>query len=125
MYNKVRMYDMKKKILIPYASYGSGHKAIAKYIENYFLKENSEIEIKTIDLLEFSIPIIGNWSQKINGYLMLKLPSLHNFVYKIFDNRISGTLADNVSINLFKNKGMIEFFKNYNMRFDNHHFVQN
>ena len=105
---------MKKKIFIPYASYGSGHKAIAKYIEDYFLKQNSELEIKTIDLLEFSMPIIGKWSQKVNGYLMLKVPSIHNLVYKIFDNRISGAIADNVSMSLFKNKSMADFFKSYN-----------
>lgn len=105
---------MKKKILIPYASYGSGHKAIAKYIEDYFLKQNGELEIKTVDLLEFSMPIIGKWSQKVNGYLMLKVPFIHNLVYKIFDNRISGAIADNVSMSLFKNKSMADFFKNYN-----------
>ena len=30
---------MKKRILIVYATYGSGHKAIAKYINNYFLNK--------------------------------------------------------------------------------------
>ena len=94
---------MKKKILIPYASYGSGHKAIAKYIENYFKKQDSELIIETVDLLEFAMPVIGKWSQKINGYLMLKIPALHNLVYKIFDNRLSGLVADNISLTLFKN----------------------
>ena len=40
---------MKKKILIPYASYGSGHKAIARYIEKYF-KEQVEIQNKVEEM---------------------------------------------------------------------------
>lgn len=105
---------MKKKILIPYASYGSGHKAIAKYIENYFKKQDSELIIETVDLLEFAMPVIGKWSQKINGYLMLKIPALHNLVYKIFDNRLSGLVADNISLTLFKNKAMTKYFQDFN-----------
>ena len=36
---------MKKKILIIYASYGNGHKAIGKYIERYFLEQNSNLNV--------------------------------------------------------------------------------
>ena len=32
---------MKKRILIVYATYGSGHLAVAKYIEDYFKKQTS------------------------------------------------------------------------------------
>ena len=60
---------MKKKILIPYASYGSGHKAIARYIEKYFKEQDPELEIKCLDMLEYSMPIIGKISQVTNGYL--------------------------------------------------------
>ena len=40
---------MKKRILILYATYGSGHKAIANYIKKYF-EENGEYECLSLDL---------------------------------------------------------------------------
>jgi len=48
---------MKKRIFIPYATYGSGHKAIANYIEKYFKSKNEDVEILKLDLLQFSTPI--------------------------------------------------------------------
>ena len=59
---------MKKRILIPYATYGSGHKAIANYIKKYF-EENGEYECKTIDLISYSIPFFGTISQKTVDFL--------------------------------------------------------
>ena len=41
-----------KKILIMYATYGTGHKSIAKYIEEYFKSKSEKIEVKNIDLLQ-------------------------------------------------------------------------
>ena len=97
---------MKKKILILYASYGFGHKAIARYIEKYFKEQDPKLEIKCLDMLEYSMPIIGKISQVTNGYLMLKVPAIHGLMYKLFDQKISGTVADNLSMTLFKNKAM-------------------
>ena len=37
-----------KKILITYATYGNGHKAIAEYIANYLKDENYEIKLLNI-----------------------------------------------------------------------------
>ena len=36
-----------KKILITYASFGSGHKSVAEYVEEYF-KSNKEVNISKI-----------------------------------------------------------------------------
>lgn len=105
---------MKKKILIPYASYGSGHKAIARYIEKYFKEQDPELEIKCLDMLEYSMPIIGKISQVTNGYLMLKVPAIHGLMYKLFDQKISGAVADNVSMTLFKNKAMRHVVEEFN-----------
>lgn len=52
----------KKKILIAYATYGSGHKTVANYLYNYLL-ENSNYEIKLIDLMDYE-NIIGLISKK-------------------------------------------------------------
>ena len=52
----------KKKVLITYATYGSGHKTVANYIYEYFVKHN-EYEVKIIDLMDYE-NIIGHISKK-------------------------------------------------------------
>ena len=42
----------KKKVLITYATYGSGHKSVASYIYDYFIK-HSDYEVKILDLLDY------------------------------------------------------------------------
>ena len=42
----------KKRVLITYATYGSGHKTVANYIYDY-LKKHSDYEIKIIDLMDY------------------------------------------------------------------------
>ena len=65
---------MKKRILITYAMYGNGHRAIAEYIEKYFRDEDPELEILSIDLLKYSTPILGSLSQKITDFFLLNFP---------------------------------------------------
>ena len=74
---------MKKRILLTYAMYGNGHRAIAEYIEKYFKEQDNELEILAIDLLKYSIPIFGKFSQKTTDFLLLKFPMGWSFV-KIF-----------------------------------------
>ena len=60
-----------KKILIVYATYGTGHRAIAKYVEEYFKNQKEEYEIKNIDLLSYSIPLMNKVSTSISNKLIL------------------------------------------------------
>lgn len=94
---------MKKRILIPYATYGSGHKTIANYIKNYF-EQNGEYECMTLDLINYSVPILGSFSKKSAEYLMTKLPSIWSFVYFIFDNKLSSYISGKINLKLFDNK---------------------
>lgn len=105
---------MKKKILIIYASYGNGHKAIGKYIEKYFLKENKDLEIKCIDLMDYAMPLIGKISQKVNSFFMLKTPIIHDLFYKSSNTVVGGYLADYISTTLFKNKKMRKALMDFN-----------
>lgn len=52
----------RKKVLVTYATYGSGHKTVANYIYEY-LKKYSNYEIKMIDLMDYE-NIIGHISKK-------------------------------------------------------------
>ena len=75
---------MKKRILLTYATYGNGHRAIAEYIQSYFKAQDSELEILAIDLLKYSTPIIGRLSQKITDFFLLKFPTGWSIIYNLF-----------------------------------------
>lgn len=94
---------MKKRILIPYASYGNGHKAIATYIKKYF-EENGEYECMMIDLISYSIPFIGKINQKGSAFLMEKFPVLWTILFFSFDNKLSAYIAGNISTKLLDNR---------------------
>ena len=105
---------MKKKILLTYAMYGNGHRAIAEYIESYFKSQNPEFEILAIDLLKYSTPILGSISQKVTDFFLLKFPSGWSFIYSLFDTKISSAIANKTSMSLFKNKRMKKIITDFN-----------
>ena len=79
-----------KKVLIMYATYGTGHKSIAKYVEEYFKSKNEEIEVKNIDLLQYVMPKIGKMTTKISNKIILAgNPILWGMIYKFFDSKIT------------------------------------
>ena len=107
---------MKKRILLTYAMYGNGHRAIAEYIESYFKQKNPELEILAIDLLKYSTPVLGSISQKVTDFFLLKFPYGWSFIYNLFDTKISAAIANKTSMGLFKNKRMkkiITDFRSY------------
>ena len=53
-----------KKLLITYASFGSGHKSVAEYVKDYFEEHSNEFEIKVIDVMEYG-SIFAKINQKI------------------------------------------------------------
>lgn len=105
---------MKKKILIPYCMYGNGHRAVAEYIANDFIKRNPQLEILPVDLLKYSMPIIGTLSQKWCDYLMLKHPTIWSFVFDSFDTKITGAIANKISLQLFNNRRMKKVITDFN-----------
>lgn len=77
-----------KKILLMYATYGTGHKAIAKYVEDYFKSRNEEIKIKNIDLLDYVR--LGKTTSKLSNKIILSgNPILWGMIYKFFDSKIT------------------------------------
>ena len=44
---------MRKKILITYASYGTGHKAAAEAIYDYLKKQEKNWEVKILDVMNY------------------------------------------------------------------------
>lgn len=105
---------MKKKILLTYAMYGNGHRAIAQYIESYFKEQDPELEILAIDILSYSTPILGSLSQKVTDFFLLKFPTGWTFIYSLFDTKISSAIANQTSMSLFKNKRMKKAISDFN-----------
>ena len=105
---------MKKKILILYASYGSGHKAIANYIQRYFENKDKELEIKSIDLLNYSNSYRGKLGQKISENLMLHHPFIWNLLYKSADHKYTCVLSSNIIMKPFKNKQLEKEISSFN-----------
>ena len=105
---------MKKKVLVLYASYGSGHKSIANYIAQYIKKEDKNIEVATLDILTYSMKVVGSISQKVNSFFMLKTPVIHNFFYNLTSTKVGGDVVDSISIPMFLNKRMEKELARFN-----------
>jgi len=104
---------MKKKILIPYATYGSGHKSIAFYIKEYF-ESTGKYECLTIDLLDYSLPFLGNFTKFSSNTLMTKFPFLWSLLFFIFDNKLSSYITSNLTLKVFDSKKLRYAVKEFN-----------
>lgn len=105
---------MKRRILLTYAMYGNGHRAVAQYIESYLKQQDPELDILAIDLLTYSTPIVGKITQKITDFFLLKFPSGWSFIYNLFDNKLSSELGAATAMGLFKNKKMKKVITDFN-----------
>ena len=79
--------NMKKKILIMYARYGSGHKAIAEYVASY-IKTHNDYEVKIIDISEYGNKIAAFTTRVMDFVLNNHHEFLFNFGYELADHRI-------------------------------------
>lgn len=102
---------MKKRILITYASYGSGHKTVAEYIHNYFT-ENSEYEIKLVDLMNYGNSIIKCNQNSYNKGSVLTTGPFFSLIYESLDNKLISVPYKMLIESLFKSdfkKVVLEF----------------
>lgn len=104
----------KKKVLITYATYGSGHKTVANYIYDY-LKKHSDYDIKVIDLMDYE-NIVGliskkafetNFKSKISSFFF-------SIIYAIFDNKTTTIPYKQITKAVFNNKKLSEDIVSFN-----------
>lgn len=104
---------MKKKILVLYAEYGSGHKSIAKYVANYLIENNKNFEVMILNLSEFS-----NMAGKI-GVNVMKFVSkyrpekIFDFCYKLSDHWIVAKGTKPFAIRSYDNKKLRKIIGDY------------
>lgn len=104
----------KKKIVVIYATYGSGHKAIANYIDSYISSVDKNYEILKIDLLDYAMPYLGKMSKVANEFLMLRVPTMWSALYQSSNYDISGKISLKIQMNLFKNKNLQKLITDFN-----------
>lgn len=104
---------MKKKVLILYATYGSGHKSVAMSIYNYFL-EKKKYDVRVMDIMEYE-NVVGYLSKKaFEQNFRHKSSFLFSMIYEIFDRKSTTIPYKHIVKSLFKNKKLREEICNYN-----------
>ena len=104
----------KKKVLITYATYGSGHKTVANYVYEY-LNKYSNYEIKIIDLMDYE-NLIGYISKKaFEQNFKHKTSSLiFSIIYEIMDYKTTTIPYRQVTKSVFKNKKLKQEIISFN-----------
>ena len=85
---------MKKKVLVLYARYGSGHKAIAEYVANY-IKNDATLDVNIVDITDYG-NFLGRIGVKVMDFVGKYRPALiFDFCYELMDHKLS-TLTHNM-----------------------------
>ena len=99
------------KILITYASYGSGHKSVAEYVKDYFEEHSNNFEIKIIDVMDYG-NILAKLNQKIfNLNFKFQNSFSQTIGYEISDNKIVTAPYKEITRSLLKSKLKDEILK--------------
>lgn len=100
-----------EKVLIAYASYGSGHKTAAQAIYNYY-QDKDEYIVKIIDINDY-FNIIGLITLKLY-YLSLKKEELFTFLYNITDHKFFNNIYIFITKIILKKRKLKKEICNFN-----------
>lgn len=101
-----------KKILITYATYGNGHKAIAEYIANYL--DKNKYEIKLLNIMDY-VGFLCNFSLKIHNFVTgHRFEHLFSFMYTTADNKLTVKLYNFLFRKIIYNKRVQKVFLDFN-----------
>ncbi len=79
---------MKKKVLVIYARYGSGHKSIAEYVANYLKEHNDNMEVLLLDMTDYG-NFIGRISIKFMDFITHKRSEIiFDTCYELMDHKL-------------------------------------
>ena len=106
--------ENKKRVLITYATYGSGHKSVANYVYDYFLTHGN-YEVKIIDVMDYESKI-GEWSKKAfeKNFQNQLNSNVFTLVYDFFDNKVTSAPYKPVTKSVFNNKELNKFIIDFN-----------
>ncbi len=105
---------MKKKILVMYARYGSGHKSIAEYVAKYMEENNDKVDVKILDITDYG-NFVGRMSVKLMDWVCKRRPEIiFDTAYELLDHKLS-SLGHNVfSRKCYDNEKLRKIIKEYN-----------
>lgn len=104
---------MKKKILITYAKYGSGHESIAKYICDYLITHNKSYEVMLLDMTPYA-NISGKFGINIMKFVGKYRPEkIFDFCYNISDNKITSSMSKKYALRSFDNAKLRKTIKSF------------
>jgi len=101
-----------KKILITYATYGNGHKAIAEYIANYLKDE--DYDIKILNIMDYTGFLCNVTLKAFNFVYNHRLEHLFSFFYTTSDNELNVKLYNFLFKKVVYNKKIKKIFIDYN-----------
>ncbi len=104
---------MKKRLLVMYATYGTGHKSIAKYIDDYFTN-SGEYEVMEIDILQYATPFLGTFTNKFYNTVMYKCPWVWNGIYYLTNNMIGGKVSAELQSKVVSSKKIKKVILDFN-----------
>lgn len=105
---------MKKKILVMYARYGSGHKTIAEYVAKYIESHNDKVEVMLLDMTEYA-NFFGRLSIKVMDFVCKKRPEfVFDTCYEILDHKLSSLGHNMFTKKSYDNKNLREVISNFN-----------
>lgn len=97
---------MKKKILVMYARYGSGHKTIAEYVAKYIEEHNKDIDLLVLDMTNYANGI-GKFTVKIMDFVSKYRPEkIFDAFYEIFDHKLSSVGHNTLARKSYDNKNL-------------------
>ncbi len=105
---------MKKKVLVIYARYGSGHKSIAEYVAKYIDENNKNAEVMLLDMTDYGNPL-GRASVKLMDWVCKRRPEfLFNFCYELMDHKLSSIGNNYLTKKSYDNKALQKKIMDFN-----------
>ena len=101
-----------KKILITYASYGSGHKMIANYIKEY-IEDDKLYEIKTINILDYAGKFVSSTANSFDKIYNHRMEKLSSAIYRLSDNSFMRKIYKIYSNYFICNKEILQAFSEF------------
>ncbi|MCX6722079.1 MAG: glycosyltransferase, partial [Candidatus Staskawiczbacteria bacterium] len=106
-----------KKVLILYAPLGAGHGAAAKAVEEAFALKYPNIEVKNVNILDYTVKSFRFGLPWAFSYFNSKAPFVYKWVYRFYNNQTNHKNANRISGIVLKKKKFVKFIEEFNPNF--------
>ena len=105
---------MKKRMLVMYARYGSGHKTIAEYVAKFIEEHNKDAEVMLLDMTDYANGF-GKITVKLFDFVTKhRTEKIFDFCYELMDHKFS-SLGYNTSVKKsYDNKNLRKIISDFN-----------